>query len=165
MSADFRGTCPACKRMLAAPAALAGRQASCPFCKAVIDLPATPPAPEQSSFRPSLCTVLFTISLLLTVGSVFAAGLAIFNQPAPDAADAATFESPARVGGDGDGFGGSNSGNGASPARVGGEGGGFGGSNSGNGAVNVRGYYRKDGTYVAPHTRSSPGTGSRGGRR
>jgi hypothetical protein len=25
--------------------------------------------------------------------------------------------------------------------------------------VNVRGYYRKDGTYVSPHTRSSPGSG------
>lgn len=26
--------------------------------------------------------------------------------------------------------------------------------------VNVRGYYRKDGTYVRPHTRSAPGSGS-----
>ena len=26
--------------------------------------------------------------------------------------------------------------------------------------VNVRGYTRKDGTYVSPHTRSSPGSGS-----
>lgn len=26
--------------------------------------------------------------------------------------------------------------------------------------VHVRGYYRKDGTYVQPHTRSSPGSGS-----
>ncbi|MDO5665356.1 MAG: hypothetical protein Q4G63_08885 [Bacteroidia bacterium] len=31
------------------------------------------------------------------------------------------------------------------------------------GSVNVKGYYRKDGTYVRPHTRSSPK--SRGGRR
>lgn len=29
-------------------------------------------------------------------------------------------------------------------------------SNSGNGTVNVKGYYRKDGTYVKPHTRSAP---------
>jgi hypothetical protein len=28
------------------------------------------------------------------------------------------------------------------------------------GTVNVKGYTRKDGTYVAPHTRSSPGSGS-----
>ncbi len=34
------------------------------------------------------------------------------------------------------------------------------GSESGkyNGPVHVRGYYRKDGTYVKPHTRSAPGT-------
>jgi hypothetical protein len=31
-----------------------------------------------------------------------------------------------------------------------------------NGPVHVRGYYRKDGTYVRPHTRSAPGTKSRG---
>lgn len=29
------------------------------------------------------------------------------------------------------------------------------------GAVNIRGYYRKDGTYVRPHTRSSRGSGRR----
>lgn len=29
------------------------------------------------------------------------------------------------------------------------------------GSVNVRGYHRRDGTYVAPHTRSAPGSGSR----
>lgn len=28
------------------------------------------------------------------------------------------------------------------------------------GSVSVRGYYRKDGTYVRPHTRSRPGSGS-----
>lgn len=28
------------------------------------------------------------------------------------------------------------------------------------GTVQVRGYYRKDGTYVAPHTRSAPGSGT-----
>lgn len=34
------------------------------------------------------------------------------------------------------------------------------------GPVNVRGYYRKDGTYVRPHTRRSKGSGGRGrGRR
>jgi hypothetical protein len=33
------------------------------------------------------------------------------------------------------------------------------------GTVNVRGYYRKDGTYVSPHTRAMPFTGGRGGRR
>jgi hypothetical protein len=27
--------------------------------------------------------------------------------------------------------------------------------------VNVKGYYRKNGTYVSPHTRSSPGSGRR----
>lgn len=33
-------------------------------------------------------------------------------------------------------------------------------SNSGSGkSVNVKGYYRKNGTYVRPHTRSSPGSG------
>lgn len=35
--------------------------------------------------------------------------------------------------------------------------------NRSSGEVEVRGYYRKDGTYVQPHTRSAPG--SRGGRR
>ncbi|MDR0620256.1 MAG: hypothetical protein LBG17_10235 [Bacteroidales bacterium] len=29
-------------------------------------------------------------------------------------------------------------------------------SNSGSGSVSVKGYYRKDGTYVKPHTRKSP---------
>jgi hypothetical protein len=37
------------------------------------------------------------------------------------------------------------------------------GSSSSNGTVYVKGYTRKDGTYVAPHTRSAPGSG--GGRR
>lgn len=34
-------------------------------------------------------------------------------------------------------------------------------SGSGGGEVNVKGYHRKDGTYVRPHTRSSPGKGKR----
>jgi len=34
-------------------------------------------------------------------------------------------------------------------------------SGSGSGEVNVKGYYRKNGTYVRPHTRSSPGRGKR----
>jgi hypothetical protein len=38
------------------------------------------------------------------------------------------------------------------------------GSGSG-GSVNVKGYYRKDGTYVKPHTRSTPKSSSRGRRR
>ena len=33
-------------------------------------------------------------------------------------------------------------------------------SNSGS-SVNVKGYYRKNGTYVKPHTRSNPGSGKR----
>lgn len=32
-------------------------------------------------------------------------------------------------------------------------------SGGGGGTVQVRGYYRKNGTYVAPHTRSAPGSG------
>ena len=32
-------------------------------------------------------------------------------------------------------------------------------SSSSGGSVNVKGYYRKNGTYVSPHTRSSPGRG------
>lgn len=32
---------------------------------------------------------------------------------------------------------------------------------TGSGSVHVRGHYRKDGTYVRPHTRSRPGSGSR----
>ncbi len=33
-------------------------------------------------------------------------------------------------------------------------------SSSSGGTVHVKGYYRKDGTYVRPHTRSAPGSGS-----
>jgi hypothetical protein len=34
-------------------------------------------------------------------------------------------------------------------------------SSSGGGRVSVKGYTRKDGTYVAPHTRAAPGSGRR----
>ncbi len=33
----------------------------------------------------------------------------------------------------------------------------YSGKSHSTGSVNVKGYYRKDGTYVAPHTRSNPG--------
>ena len=42
-------------------------------------------------------------------------------------------------------------------------GGGSSASPSGGGSVHVRGYYRRDGTYVRPHTRSRPGSGPRSG--
>lgn len=42
---------------------------------------------------------------------------------------------------------------------------GSGGGCTGDCSVHVRGYYRKDGTYVRPHTRSRPGSGSSGRRR
>jgi hypothetical protein len=46
----------------------------------------------------------------------------------------------------------------AGPRRLGGQ-----ATDGGSGTVYVRGYTRRDGTYVQPHTRSAPGTG--GGRR
>jgi hypothetical protein len=46
-----------------------------------------------------------------------------------------------------------------------GSGDGSGQKRSGGGSVHVNGYYRKDGTYVHPHTRAAPGTASHSRKR
>jgi hypothetical protein len=81
-----------------------------------------------------------------TNGHVVFAGFRMTSLPKPGPASAGAVAT-------GDGSSGSNGSGSVSP-----------GGCSGSCPVHVRGYTRKDGTYVRPHTRSAPGTRS-GGRR